>query len=110
MSRRTPTSLLPQPLEHDPDDEQESSGVLTRPSLLAPAPEPRSRGAVARFEALRHPAERSERIEQKVRLAAVLVEQLPPSDPTARLLRTAITRRDEVLLDGLLSELSCRVG
>ena len=108
MSRPTPTSLLPEPPDSESDDEQESSGVLARPELLRSAPEPKRGNLAARLHALRYPAERNERIEQKVRLAGVLVEQLSPRDPIVRLLRMAITRRDEVLPDGLLSELSAR--
>jgi hypothetical protein len=53
-------------------------------------------------------AGRSGRVEQKVRLAWLLLAELPPADATTRLLRTAVVRRDEVLLDQLLAVLMRR--
>lgn len=49
---------------------------------------------------------RDERIEHKVRLASVLMRDLPPTDTRVRLLNIAIMRRDEALLDGVLAELN----
>ena len=49
--------------------------------------------------------ERVSRIDQKIRIAKILLEDMPPDAPRARLLRVAIVRRDEVLLDGILDEL-----
>jgi hypothetical protein len=49
---------------------------------------------------------RDERLEHKVRLASVLMRNLPPSDMRVRLLNIAIMRRDESLLDGVLAELN----
>ncbi len=46
--------------------------------------------------------ERSGRQEQLVRLAKVLLADLPADHARARLLRIAMVRRDEVLLEGLL--------
>jgi hypothetical protein len=50
----------------------------------------------------------SERLEHKMRVAMALLEKLPANDPRARLLHVAVLRRDESLLDGVLSELSAR--
>jgi len=52
--------------------------------------------------------QRVSRIEQKLRIAKILLDDLPANDPRARLLRTAIVRRDKVLLDGILEELQAR--
>ncbi len=46
------------------------------------------------------------RIEQKVRLASTLIRDLPATDARVRLLHIAVMRRDESLLDGVLSELN----
>jgi hypothetical protein len=50
----------------------------------------------------------SERLEQKMLRATALLEKLPVNDPRARLLHAAVLRRDESLLDGVLSELAAR--
>jgi hypothetical protein len=47
-----------------------------------------------------------DRLEKKMRLAGELMKDLPPSDARVRLLYVAIMRRDEALLDGVLSELN----
>jgi hypothetical protein len=49
---------------------------------------------------------RDDRIEQKLRVATALMQNLPPSDTRVRLLNIAIMRRDESLLDGVLAELN----
>jgi hypothetical protein len=46
--------------------------------------------------------ERSEGLVRKLRFARVLLKLLPASDSRARVLRAAVMRRDEVLLDGML--------
>lgn len=48
---------------------------------------------------------RSQRLEQKAKLAQRLLQQLPENDRRRRLLHAAIMRRDEVLLDGFIAEL-----
>jgi hypothetical protein len=48
-------------------------------------------------------AERSARIEHKMSVATMVLRRLPPTDGRARLLASAILRRDEVLLDAVLS-------
>ncbi len=52
--------------------------------------------------------ERVPRVDQKIRIAKILFDQLPANSPRARLLRVAIVRRDEVLLDGILDELQAQ--
>lgn len=47
-------------------------------------------------------------LEHKLSLAKALLESLPPTHPRARLLRIAIVRRDETVLDGILSDLSLK--
>jgi hypothetical protein len=48
-------------------------------------------------------AERTTRIEQKMTRAILVLERLAPMDGRARLLGSAILRRDEVLLDAVLA-------
>jgi hypothetical protein len=49
--------------------------------------------------------DKGDRLEHKLRMAKALLESLPPNHARARLLRIAIIRRDEVVLDGLLEDL-----
>jgi hypothetical protein len=49
---------------------------------------------------------RTARIEHKMIVAQLLLERLSPLDPRARLLGSAVLRRDEVLLDGILSQMT----
>jgi hypothetical protein len=51
---------------------------------------------------------RALRLERKLRMAEVLLADLAPLDDRARLLRIAIVRRDEVLLDGILGALQAQ--
>jgi hypothetical protein len=44
-------------------------------------------------------------LEEKVRRALALIETLPETNRRRSLLHTAVLRRDELLLDGLLAEL-----
>jgi hypothetical protein len=46
-----------------------------------------------------------ERLEAKLRTARAVLADLPAADDRARLLHVAIMRRDEALLDGVLSAL-----
>lgn len=62
-------------------------------------------------DALRPPqretvSERTNRIEQKMTRATLVLERLAPMDNRARLLGSAILRRDEVLLDAVLAEMT----
>jgi hypothetical protein len=86
--------------------ESELSEVRTRPSLARrPSTSSSSMPAVQseRRDSVGAAAfERSDRIERKLRIAQALLADLPPSDGRARLLRAAIVRRDEALLDGIL--------
>ncbi|HTQ08395.1 MAG TPA: hypothetical protein VMI54_31285 [Polyangiaceae bacterium] len=50
-----------------------------------------------------------ERLEGKLRTARELLDRLPASDERARLLQVAVMRRDEALLDGVLSALGVYV-
>lgn len=55
-------------------------------------------------------AERTARIEHKVALGTMLLARLNPLDSRARLLASAILRRDEVLLDGVLDQLGAELA
>ena len=108
MSSRSPLSPIPDRLLCDADDDDES-GICTRPRrLFAEMCVPRLTTAHRRAAAAPHLRGRAGRIEQKVRIAMLLLEHLPAGDSRARLLRVAAIRRDEVLLDGLLTELQGR--
>jgi hypothetical protein len=50
--------------------------------------------------------ERTARIEHKVVIAQLLLERLSPVDPRTRLLGSAVLRRDEVLLDAILGQMT----
>ncbi len=50
--------------------------------------------------------ERTARIEQKVARATLLLQRLSPIDGRARLLGSAVLRRDEVLLDAVLGQMT----
>jgi len=79
-----------------------------------PAAEPRKASgsfpAQAPNEAMQAPSEmvgeRTARIEHKMSVATLLLKSLSPTDPRARLLGSAILRRDEVLLDAVLSQMT----
>jgi hypothetical protein len=49
-----------------------------------------------------------DRLEQKLRRGRTVLASLPPGDDRARLLHVAIMRRDESLLDGVLSSLGIK--
>jgi hypothetical protein len=51
-------------------------------------------------------AGRTTRIDQKITRATLVLERLAPMDSRARLLGSAILRRDEVLLDAVLAEMT----
>jgi hypothetical protein len=54
-------------------------------------------------------SERTNRIDAKLSVATLLLERLSPLDSRARLLGSAILRRDEVLLDAILAEMTDEV-
>jgi len=51
-------------------------------------------------------AERTARIDDKIALATLVLPRLSPADARARLLHSAVLRRDEVLLDAVLAQLT----
>lgn len=51
-------------------------------------------------------AERTSRIDHKMTRATLLLERLAPLDARARLLGSAILRRDEVLIDAVLAQMT----
>ncbi|HVU00857.1 MAG TPA: hypothetical protein VHE30_03865 [Polyangiaceae bacterium] len=50
--------------------------------------------------------ERSARIEQKVARATLVLSRLSPTDGRARLLGSAVLRKDETLLDAVLGQMT----
>lgn len=82
---------------------EEQSGVRVRTAETGSS-KPPSRPQNAPLEPPREVA-RCLRIEQKVRMGQLVLDALPLSDARARLLRTALVRRDEVLIDAVLEEL-----
>jgi hypothetical protein len=96
MSRNSsPWSHPPRPLPAAADDDERSEVRTARPVSKAASRSPSGT----------RPVTRGERIEEKLRLAESLLAQLPESDSRVRLLRVAVVRRDEVLLDGILADL-----
>ncbi len=95
-----------------PDDD--GSTVRSRDSRASvrprqeSSPELRASAAPRRTQSSTRPALGSldDRLEKKMQVAAALMKDLPPTDSRVRLLYVAIMRRDEALLDGLLSELN----
>jgi len=86
--------------------EKEESSVRSRPDA------PKSKSGAYAAVTLPPPSsqssmtERNERIEQKMAIATSLLGGMSPLDARARLLSSAILRRDEVLLDAILSGMS----
>ena len=106
MTRPPPGSTAPGHALRDAEECDEGSSI--RPRFGRPRQSswpPLDDGADEQPGALSDPTGRNGRIEQKVRVASLVLDDLAPNDPHARLLRIAIIRRDEVLLDGVLSEL-----
>lgn len=82
-------------------EEDEASAVRARPAQ----PRPKS-GAYAAVVPPAPPetiAQRTARIDHKMAIATTLLREMSPLDARARLLSSAILRRDEVLLDAILS-------
>lgn len=104
----------PAPLASDSFDdafEEEESGVHARAARAAraardaetsPGPAPSGRGSSPGFATV---TERTHRIESKMAIAESLISRLSPLDSRGRLLASAMLRRDEVLLDAVLSQM-----
>jgi hypothetical protein len=54
--------------------------------------------------------DRTARIDRKLALANLLLAKMPPTNSRARLLTSAMLRRDEVLLDAVLAEMESDVA
>ncbi|HEX4478269.1 MAG TPA: hypothetical protein VH142_24475 [Polyangiaceae bacterium] len=104
----------------DSQFEREESQSRVRPANAGEVPK---RSASGTYEAYRSEppsstgarregiiAERTARIEHKVELGTMLLAKLNPLDSRARLLASAILRRDEVLLDGVLDQLGAALA
>jgi hypothetical protein len=85
------------PARDDASEEEESTAIRSRPQ---PVPTRRRRFQSGVWQSAS--ADRTERLEHKLRAARALLASLPPDHPRARLLRIALVRRDEVVLDGIL--------
>jgi hypothetical protein len=98
MASKSPSSPdLKAPLE------DEGSTIRSRDAVAeSPRQERRSHSSTRPAT----PGSLDDRIEQKLRIAQALLQNLPSSDSRVRLLNIAIMRRDEALLDGVLSELN----
>jgi len=103
----------PPPTDLDARGEDDGSTVRTREGEAASARRESSSGLKAsaspkRAHSSTRPAAGSldDRLARKMQRAGELMEGLPPTDARVRLLYVAIMRRDEALLDGLLSELN----
>lgn len=97
----------------DSQFEREESQVRDRgrPTVPSPAPadaidDPTQKRASATAKPSETVAERTRRIEQKVSVASLLLRRLSPVDPRARLLSSAVLRKDEVLLDAVLAQMT----
>ncbi len=91
---------------------REESHVRNRDEPTSPGAAPASAqpSAAARkgfpVKGLETFAERTARIDQKLSVAQLLLRRLSPVDPRARLLSSAVFRRDEVLLDAVLAKMT----
>ncbi|MBM4361985.1 MAG: hypothetical protein FJ104_04845 [Deltaproteobacteria bacterium] len=93
-----PASKPPPPIRPPFDSEfgREASAVRSTRAEVPPS-------AAGRIGA------RTARIDQLVHLATTLLGRLAPLDPRARLLASAVMRRDEVLLEAVLSKLDAEL-
>jgi hypothetical protein len=96
----------PKPFDGDFDDE--ASAVRPRHA------QPKTKSGAYAAATPRPPAnesiaQRTARIDQKMAIAATLLREMSPLDARARLLSSAILRRDEVLLDAILSGMAEQV-
>lgn len=83
----------------------------TSPGATPASPQPSPAAARKGFpvKSLETFAERTARIDQKLSVAQLLLRRLSPVDPRARLLSSAVFRRDEVLLDAVLAKMTDEV-
>lgn len=90
--------MMTKPPQTRPPDEgdvwEESSSVLPKQSAKSKSSQS------GEFRVPRHD------IDELVRMGQALLEDLPVDHPRGRMLRLAILRHDEVLLSGLIAELS----
>lgn len=89
--------------------EKEESAVRSRPETPTSRSGTFAASTVPPPSTERSIAERTERIESKMAIATALLRGMSPLDARARLLSSAILRRDEVLLDAILSGMTDQV-
>jgi len=82
---------------------KEESGVQSRGPQEAQAGEVRRPSGARALPGFETVTERTQRIDSKVAVARLLLSGLSPTDARARLLTSAMLRRDEVLLDAILA-------
>lgn len=99
----------PPPDEPTSDAELEDERSSIRPRVRRPSTIPPSRESAPPPRGDADRRVRMGRIDLKVRMAEVLLQDLPAGEPQARLLRVAIVRRDETLIDAILAELAVRL-
>jgi hypothetical protein len=91
---------------------KEESRVRSRSAENTPVPDSRpylsgrGDGGVPSNRGTEMVSERSDRIAQKIGVANLVLERLRATDSRARLLASAVLRRDEVLLDAVLSQMT----
>ena len=102
-------SQAPGGAECSAKEANEVSRIQTRSEVPAcAAPKPHSAPAAAAHEGSGSQPTRNERVEQKARFVTAMLRRLAPDDPAVRLLRMAVVRRDETLLDALIRQLQSR--
>ena len=109
------TANTPEPTRapFDSDFESEESRVRARAKAdsAAPASAPasastREQGMAAWERTSETVSERTTRIDHKMSVATMVLKDLLPTDGRARLLASAILRRDEVLMDAVLAQMT----
>lgn len=112
-SRKTPSPAVASSIARTPEEQsrirsRQDSEVKGAGSgeYAATRPEDSQRPGAVERESI---TERTARIDTKLSIARLLLERLPPLDARARLLGSAILRRDEVLIDAVLAEMTDEV-
>jgi len=109
IARRTPSSPeLAAPLDDEGSTVRPREKAASEP-IQRPGSTPSARAGKGRSISSTRPAtpgSLDDRIEHKLRIATALMRDLPANDTRVRLLHIAVMRRDESLLDGVLSELN----